>query len=211
MSEQSRNSTALAFSPQRGPSRRKRQKTGREPILPENDRKPFRMISLQKIRQQLPWIDILTKNIGGWGYIPFSNSPIPANAAALGAGSNPFAAGCCTSCLSPWTAIGAAVYLAKDTRLDRIVAIKVLPSYLADSSELRERFQREARTIASLNHPHICTLYDIGHQDGIDYLVMEYLSPGLRCKINLVHSKGPQVYNGAAIQRSKSKSGVIRR
>ena len=133
------------------------------------------MISLRKIRQQLPWIDILTKNIGGWGYIPFSNPPILANAAALGAGSNPFAAGCCTSCLSPWTAIGAAVYLAKDTRLNRIVAIKVLPSYLADSSELRERFEREARTIASLNHPHICALYDIGHQDGIDYLVMEYL------------------------------------
>src|SRR5438309_8663556 len=67
------------------------------------------------------------------------------------------------------------VYRAKDTRLDRIVAIKVLPSHLADRSELRERFEREARTIASLNHPHICTLFDIGHQDGIDYLVMEYL------------------------------------
>jgi eukaryotic-like serine/threonine-protein kinase len=67
------------------------------------------------------------------------------------------------------------VYRAKDTRLDRIVAIKVLPAHLADRPELRERFEREARTIASLNHPHICTLYDIGHQDGIDFLVMEYL------------------------------------
>jgi eukaryotic-like serine/threonine-protein kinase len=67
------------------------------------------------------------------------------------------------------------VYRAKDTRLDRVVAIKVLPPHLADSPELRERFEREARTIASLNHPHICTLYDVGHQDGIDYLVMEYL------------------------------------
>src|ERR1700681_3109796 len=67
------------------------------------------------------------------------------------------------------------VYRATDTRLDRIVAIKVLPPHLADSSELKERFEREARTIASLNHPHICTLYDIGHQDGTDYLVMEYL------------------------------------
>jgi eukaryotic-like serine/threonine-protein kinase len=67
------------------------------------------------------------------------------------------------------------VYRARDTRLDRIVAIKVLPSHLADRSELRERFEREARTIASLNHPHICTLFDIGQQDGIDYLVMEYL------------------------------------
>src|SRR6266436_4196506 len=67
------------------------------------------------------------------------------------------------------------VYKARDTRLDRIVAIKVLPTRLADRSELRERFEREARTIASLNHPHICTLHDIGKQDGIDFLVMEYL------------------------------------
>src|SRR6202165_3645195 len=67
------------------------------------------------------------------------------------------------------------VYRAKDTRLDRTVAIKVLPPDLADRPELRERFEREARAIASLNHPHICTLYDIGRQDGIDYLVMEYL------------------------------------
>jgi serine/threonine protein kinase/Tol biopolymer transport system component len=77
------------------------------------------------------------------------------------------------------SAIGAGgmgeVYRARDTRLDRIVAIKVLPTHLADRSELRERFEREARTIASLNHPHICTLHDIGQQDGIDYLVMEYL------------------------------------
>jgi eukaryotic-like serine/threonine-protein kinase len=77
------------------------------------------------------------------------------------------------------TAIGAGgmgeVYKARDTRLDRIVAIKVLPTHLADRSELRERFDREAKTIASLNHPHICVLHDIGHQDGIDFLVMEYL------------------------------------
>jgi serine/threonine protein kinase len=67
------------------------------------------------------------------------------------------------------------VYKARDTRLDRIVAIKVLPAHLADKPELRERFEREARTIASLNHPHICTLHDVGHQDGSDFLVMEYL------------------------------------
>ena len=67
------------------------------------------------------------------------------------------------------------VYKARDTRLDRIVAIKVLPAHLADKPDLRERFEREARTIASLNHPHICTLYDIGRHDGIDFLVMEYL------------------------------------
>ncbi len=77
------------------------------------------------------------------------------------------------------SAIGAGgmgeVYRARDTRLDRIVAIKVLPTHLADRSELRERFEREARTIASLNHPHICVLHDIGQQDGTDYLVMEFL------------------------------------
>ena len=77
------------------------------------------------------------------------------------------------------SAIGAGgmgeVYRARDTRLDRIVAIKVLPAHLADRAELRERFDREAKTIASLNHPHICTLYDTGHQDEIDFLVMEYL------------------------------------
>jgi predicted Ser/Thr protein kinase len=67
------------------------------------------------------------------------------------------------------------VYKARDTRLDRIVAIKVLPAHLADRAELRERFEREAKTVASLNHPHICTLHDIGHQDEIDFLVMEYL------------------------------------
>ena len=67
------------------------------------------------------------------------------------------------------------VYRARDTRLDRIVAIKILPGHLADRADLRQRFEREARTIASLNHPHICTIYDVGHQNGTDYLVMEYL------------------------------------
>src|SRR5579864_272487 len=67
------------------------------------------------------------------------------------------------------------VFKARDARLNRIVAIKILPDHLADRANLRERFDREARTIASLNHPHICTLYDIGRQDGVAYLVMEYL------------------------------------
>ena len=67
------------------------------------------------------------------------------------------------------------VYRARDTRLDRIVAIKVLPRQFANRSDLRERLEREARTIASLNHPHICVLHDIGRQDGVDYLVLEYL------------------------------------
>ena len=67
------------------------------------------------------------------------------------------------------------VYRARDTRLERIVAIKVLTTALAGDPQLRERFEREARAISSLNHPHICTLFDVGHQDGVDFLVLEYL------------------------------------
>src|ERR1700686_3240862 len=67
------------------------------------------------------------------------------------------------------------VYKATDTRLNRTVAIKVLPPHFSDNSEMRQRFEREAKTIAGLNHPHICTLYDVGRQDGTDFLVMEYI------------------------------------
>ena len=67
------------------------------------------------------------------------------------------------------------VYRARDTRLDRSVAIKVLPSALSSHPELRARFQREAKAISQLNHPNICTLYDVGHHEGTDYLVMELL------------------------------------
>ncbi len=67
------------------------------------------------------------------------------------------------------------VYRAKDTRLDRTVAVKILPSHLSDNADARQRFDREARAISSLNHPNICTLHDVGHQDGIDFLVMEFL------------------------------------
>src|SRR3972149_8630475 len=67
------------------------------------------------------------------------------------------------------------VYKARDTRLERIVAIKVLPAHLAGNAELRERLKREAETIANLQHPNICVLYDIGDQNGTQYLVMEYL------------------------------------
>ena len=78
--------------------------------------------------------------------------------------------------LSPLGAGGMGeVYRARDTRLDRIVAIKVLPDHLSSNAELRQRFEREARAVSSLNHPHICALYDVGHQDGIDYLVMEFI------------------------------------
>jgi Tol biopolymer transport system component len=67
------------------------------------------------------------------------------------------------------------VYRALDTRLNRTVAIKVLASHLSSSPELKQRMEREARAISALNHPHICHLYDIGSQDGTDYLVMEFL------------------------------------
>ena len=67
------------------------------------------------------------------------------------------------------------VYRARDTRLDRTVAIKVLPHHLSSNPDLRQRFEREARSISSLNHPRTCTLHDVGHQDGVDFLVMEYL------------------------------------
>src|SRR5262245_30463885 len=67
------------------------------------------------------------------------------------------------------------VYRARDTRLDRIVAVKVLPAQFAADPLLRERFDREARAISSLNHPHICTLFDVGHELDTDFLVLEYL------------------------------------
>ena len=67
------------------------------------------------------------------------------------------------------------VYRARDTRLERVVAIKVLSAGLSDDPRRRERFEREARVVSSLNHPHICALYDVGHQEGVDYLVMELL------------------------------------
>lgn len=77
------------------------------------------------------------------------------------------------------SAIGAGgmgqVYRARDIRLDRIVAIKVLPEHVASDPEARQRLEREARAISSLNHPHICTLFDVGQDNGTDYLVMEYL------------------------------------
>src|SRR5512146_2142074 len=67
------------------------------------------------------------------------------------------------------------VYRARDTRLDRIVAIKILATHLSASLDLKARFQREAKSISGLQHPNICVLYDIGSQNGTDFLVMEYL------------------------------------
>ena len=67
------------------------------------------------------------------------------------------------------------VYKARDTRLDRTVAIKVLPEHVAADPDLKQRFEREAKTVAALSHPHICPVFDVGSQDGIDFLVMEHL------------------------------------
>jgi len=67
------------------------------------------------------------------------------------------------------------VYRAATSRLEREVAIKVLPAHLSSDPQFRQRLEREARTVSSLNHPHICTLYDIGREGDTDFLVMEYL------------------------------------
>ena len=80
------------------------------------------------------------------------------------------------------------VYKARDSRLDRTVAIKVLPTELSADAERRARFEREARAVAALSHPHICTLHDVGTHDGTTYLVMEYL-PGQTLADRLL--KGP--------------------
>src|SRR5260370_6864509 len=67
------------------------------------------------------------------------------------------------------------VYRARDTRLERTVAIKILPPHLSSDPVRKQRFEREAKIISGLNHPHICVLHDVGKQDGIDFLVMECL------------------------------------
>src|SRR5262244_3446512 len=83
------------------------------------------------------------------------------------------------------SAIGAGgmgeVYRARDTRLDRIVAIKVLPEHLSASPEVRQRFEREAKTISQLSHPHVCALHDVGREGEVEYLVMEYLEGETLC------------------------------
>lgn len=84
--------------------------------------------------------------------------------------------------LGPYTivaAVGAGgmgeVYRATDTRLDLTVAVKVLPEHLSDDPRLQQRFEREARALAGLSHPHVCTLHDVGHENGVRFLVMELL------------------------------------
>src|SRR5215510_8665810 len=84
--------------------------------------------------------------------------------------------------LGPYEILGALgaggmgeVYRGRDTRLDRIVALKVLRAHSAATPDLRQRFEREARAVSSLTHPHICALFDVGLDNGTDFLVMEYL------------------------------------
>src|SRR5215469_7441269 len=86
----------------------------------------------------------------------------------------------CGTNLGPYEVLGSLgvggmgeVYRARDTRLDRTIAIKILPAQFSSDPVHKQRFEREAKTISSLNHPHICMLHDVGHQDGVDYLVME--------------------------------------
>ncbi len=112
----------------------------------------------------------------------FENSPWKPSLGQFASGEEPGPALAAGTRLGPYeivSPIGAGgmgeVYRARDTRLNRTVAIKIVwPSHL-DSDAARKRFEHEARALSSLNHPHICALYDVGHQDGIDYLVMEYL------------------------------------
>ncbi len=108
------------------------------------------------------------------------------------------------------------VYRARDTRLDRTVAIKVLSGHLSANPMLKERFDREARAISSLSHPHICSLYDVGHQDEVDYLVMEYLEgESLADRIKEGPLPPEQVINlGAEIAQALSaahRAGVVHR
>jgi serine/threonine protein kinase/Tol biopolymer transport system component len=108
------------------------------------------------------------------------------------------------------------VYKARDTRLERIVAIKVLPPHVASSGELRQRFEREAQTIASLKHPHICVLHDVGREGDSDFIVMEYLQ-GETLADRLARGKGrgssatavaSQPASGSSQARGAASSGV---
>jgi serine/threonine protein kinase len=108
------------------------------------------------------------------------------------------------------------VYRARDTRLDPTVAIKILPTRLSEDLGAKQRFDREARAISSLNHPNICILHDVGHHEGIDYLVMECVE-GETLALRL--SKGPMATEpllSCALEICKGlgkahRSGVIHR
>src|SRR5262245_1308241 len=108
------------------------------------------------------------------------------------------------------------VYKARDTRLDRTVAVKVMSASLAATPELRQRFEREARTLSALNHPHICTLHDLGQHNGLDYLVLEYVEGETLAKrlerrplsIDEVIRRGVEL--AAALDRAH-RAGVVHR
>ncbi len=108
------------------------------------------------------------------------------------------------------------VYRARDTRLDRTVAVKVLASHLSSSPELKQRMEREGRAISSLNHPHICQLYDIGSQNGTDYLVMEFLEGETLAEklrkgampLNEIYKVGIAVAEALAVAH---RSGIVHR
>src|SRR5262249_38651539 len=109
----------------------------------------------------------------GYNLIDRSPSQMPSQVAALQPGTK-LGAYVIEACLGAG-GMGA-VYRARDQRLGRVVAIKVLPPDFATTLERRQRFEREARILSSLNHPHICVLYDVGGGEGLDYLVMEHVS-----------------------------------
>jgi Tol biopolymer transport system component len=108
------------------------------------------------------------------------------------------------------------VYRARDTRLERTVAIKILPAQFSSDPVRKQRFEREARTISSLNHPHICVLHDVGHQDGMDYLVMECVEGETLAKrlekgplpLDQVLKYGAQIADGLD---KAHRSGVVHR
>ena len=97
------------------------------------------------------------------------------------------------------------VYLARDSRLDRKVALKIRRGHLSSDPSPRQRFDREARTIAALSHPHVCALYDIGHEDNLDFLVMEYLEGRTLAEV-LNERKLPL---GQALQHSREIAAAL--
>ena len=105
------------------------------------------------------------------------------------------------------------VYAARDTRLDRTVAIKVLPATLAADPIVRERFEREARSLSALSHPNICTVHDVGRENGIDYLVMEHLEgPTLAALLTQgAMPAGPEAHGVGQIICVRSARGRERR
>jgi eukaryotic-like serine/threonine-protein kinase len=107
------------------------------------------------------------------------------------------------------------VYRARDTRLERTVAIKILPAQPSSDPVLKQRFEREAKTISSLNHPHICVVHDVGHQDEIDYLVMEFVGERRwrggwrkgRCRCQTVSEPGQKASERSEAIERRSISG----